>query len=614
MPDAATIQQGSVLIAGAGPTGCTLALLLARAGVAVTIVEQNPQPQQHPAACILNTRTMEIFRPLGLADEILSNCQDIFEQGYITWVVSLAGRELGRLGIVPPDPKELLEFSPVHTVKFPQHKLEPILWRELAHHPGIDFRPGHELLAVKQSADGIAVTVNDRTKGTRKEFAATYLVACDGASSRVRQALAIPMNGPVLQHMIGVHFHADLGSYVARRPGILYWVLNRDLLGVLIAHWLPTEWVLFTPYFPPQQEPEAFTHEVCAGLVGKAVGARVPDLEIKRVRPWVLTARLAERFRQGRVFLAGDAAHSFPPTGGLGLNTGVQDAHNLAWKLAAVLKGHARADLLETYEPERRPVAQANLQHSVGNFENMNQLTMLAGLDSRRLRRLAAIQNSAPFRWLPARWQAALVRTAARLAMRRLSRFDDPGLQGDYLRKRFRELVPGQEPHYRFLGLDLGFAYTTGAVVSEAGPQPRAADPVGAYLPTTWPGARLPHLWVRDANGLHALHDLLTGTEYLLLVHPGGKHDWQDAVRSSRNDFRMPVRLVSIGDEGDADLVDGEKNWGRLSEITLAGAVLVRPDGHVAWRCRQARADPGRVLRQVLLDLRLQSEMPDTWS
>jgi 2,4-dichlorophenol 6-monooxygenase len=600
-------RQDTVLIAGAGPTGSTLALLLARAGIPVTLVEQNAEPQQHPAACILNTRTMEIFRALGLADEILSGCQDIFEQGQVTWVVSLAGRELGRLRVVPPERKQLLEASPVHTVKFPQHKLEPILWRKLADHPGIDFRPGHELLDVKQDADRVTATLLDRMHGTRKELTAVYLVACDGASSRVRQALDIPMDGRILQHMIGVHFHADLGSHVSRRPGILYWVLNRELMGVLIAHWLPTEWVLFTPYFPPQQKPEAFTADVCTELVVKAVGAPVPDLDIKHVRPWVLAARLAERFREGRVFLSGDAAHSFPPTGGLGLNTGVQDAHNLAWKLAAVLNRNARAELLETYEPERRPVARANLEHSVRNFENMNELTMVAGLDARQLSRFSAVQTSASFRWLPVRWQTALVDAVARFALRRLGRLDAPDSRGDSLRERFRELVQGQVPHYRFLGLDLGFAYTSGAVISETQPQPRAADPVADYLPTTWPGARLPHIWVGDANGRHALHDFLTGTEYLVLIHPGGANQWREAVRVVQRNVRMPVRLLSIGSEGEADLVDDDEKWERLSETTLTGAVLVRPDGHVAWRCRAAPADTVRVLRKVLLDLRFVS-------
>jgi 2-polyprenyl-6-methoxyphenol hydroxylase-like FAD-dependent oxidoreductase len=605
MADPAMVQQDTVLVAGAGPTGATLALLLARAGIRVTVVEQNLEPQQHPAACILNTRTMEIFRELGLADEITRVCQDIFEHGYVAWVVSLAGRELARLCVVPPDRRALLELSPVHTVKFPQHKLEPILWRKLADHPGIDFRPGHKLVDVRQNAHSVAATLSKGDTGTRTDHTAAYLVACDGASSQIRKALGIPMKGPILQHMIGVHFQADLGSYVAGRPAILCWILNRELMGVLIAHWLPTEWVLFMPYFPPQETPEAFTPEVCKELVAKAVGAGVPDLDIKRVRPWALTARLAERFHTGRVFLAGDAAHTFPPTGGLGLNTGVQDAHNLAWKLAAVLKGYAHTELLNSYQPERRPVALANLQHSVRNFENMNELTRLAGLDSRRLTRLADVQKSALFRCLPSAWQSALVRRAARLALGRLSRFDDPGFKGEILRQRFRELVPGQKPHYQFLGLDLGFAYSSGAIISEPGPQPRAGDPVADYLPTTWPGARLPHLWLRNNRGQHALHDLLDGTELVLLIHPGGKSAWQKAVQIIGENFGTPLRLLSIGCEGEADLWDDERKWEGLSQVTATGAVLARPDGHVAWRCRQAPADAVQVLRNILLDLHM---------
>jgi 2,4-dichlorophenol 6-monooxygenase len=155
------------------------------------------------------------------------------------------------------------------------------------------------------------------------------------------------------------------------------------------------------------------------------------------------------------------------------------------------------------------------------------------------------------------------------------------------------------------LGLDLGFVYTAGAVVSQAGAQPLADDPIADYRPTTWPGARLPHLWLRDGNGTHALHDFLSGSEYLVLIHPGGANHWREAVRIVQKDCCMPLRLLSIGAGGEADLVDDEGKWKRLSEITPTGAVLVRPDGHVAWRCPEAPADAVQVLRQVLLDPRL---------
>ncbi|HMF16938.1 MAG TPA: hypothetical protein VKE98_07005, partial [Gemmataceae bacterium] len=171
------------------------------------------------------------------------------------------------------------------------------------------------------------------------------------------------------------------------------------------------------------------------------------------------------------------------------------------------------------------------------------------------------------------------------------------------LRARFRALLPGQEPHYRFLGIDLGFAYTEGAVIPETSRKPEAADPVVDYLPTTWPGARLPHLWVRRGPERLALHDLLDGERFLLLTHPTGRQTWRDAVAALQKIIALPITCLSIGWEETADLVDEQSVWPRLSEVEATGAVLVRPDGHVAWRCPKAPKDSSTILKEVLVRL-----------
>jgi 2-polyprenyl-6-methoxyphenol hydroxylase-like FAD-dependent oxidoreductase len=601
-------QSSQVVVIGAGPTGCTLALLLARLGVPVTLVEQNGTPQQHPAACILNTRTMEIFGEIGVEAAIRAACQNVFERANITWAVSLAGRELGRLSVVPDDVGAMLALSPIHAVQYPQHRLEPLLWKWIEQQPAITFCRPYRCVAMTTDADGARAEVVHQATGEKTVVRAEYAVACDGASSPVRRALGIAMPGAILQHMIGVHFVADLSRWVQHRKSILYWILNRDLMGVLIAHWLPSEWVLFTPYFPPQQHISDFTHAVCRRLIERAVGTRdLPDLQIQRVGSWVMSAKLAEHFRLERVFLAGDAAHCFPPTGGLGLNTGVQDAHNLAWKLAAVLLGKAGPRLLDTYEAERRPVARDNLEHSVQNYENMNALNQVADLDVRHLRRLEALQASRIFRWLPVSWQRGLVAAALRFALRRLEVLDRDGEHGDRLRARFRALLPGQMPHFRYLGLDLGFAYRAGAVISESSPKPEAAEPVMDYLPTTWPGARLPHLWILKSGSRCALHDVLDPAVYTLLTHSPGKDIWRQAAERIGRGNCMSVKCWSIGPPGEADLIDEQAVWPQLSEIEASGAVLVRPDGHVAWRCRHAPEDPAAILASLLRQLECKS-------
>ncbi len=589
-----------VLIVGAGPTGCALALLLARSGIRSTLLEQRASPQKHPAASILNTRTMEVFREIGIEQQVRESCQDIFARGRITWVVSLAGRELGCLSVIPGNLPDVLSMSPTHTVQFPQHKLEPLLWRRIEQQPLIDFRRSHRLANLRHDNGEAEATIESDSGNETVGLRAKYLVACDGASSVVRRALGIRTHGPILQHMIGIHFHADLGDLVNNRKSILYWVLNEGLTGVLIPHWLPTEWVLFTPYFPPQQTPQDFTDARCRQLVRIACGLMPPDLRIQAAGAWALGSRLAETFRVGPVFLAGDAAHSFPPTGGFGLNTGVQDAHNLAWKLAAAIDGAAGPSLLDTYEAERRPVAAVNLDHSRANFFHMNDLTRIAGLDLIQLEKLQRVQHAGAFRRLPSRWQRRLVDIAVARGLKRLSRLDAEGQDGNELRARFRRLLPDQQPHYNSFGLDLGFIYREGAVIAESTPKPEAANPVVDYLPTTWPGARLPHLWVRQRGRRLALIDVGEGRRFLVLTHPPGRHLWQEAVGVLQQRTAFAISCCSIGPEEPADLVDDNGVWPRLSGVGATGAVIVRPDGHVAWRCAVAPADPVDALAAVM--------------
>ena len=453
-----------VVVIGAGPTGLTLALLLARSGIPSTLVEKHDQPQAHPAACILNTRTMEVFREMGLADLIVRQGQNVFERAYVCWVTSLAGRELGRCPAMPADIRSLLALSPVHAVQFPQNRLEPLLWQTVREHELVRFLPQHECCSVHQDGEAVHAVL----RGPKAErVSGDYLVACDGSSSPIRRAIEVEWEGRLLQDMIGIYFTADLTDLVTHRKSILYWTINPTAFGVLIAHWLPHEWVLFTPYFPPHQAPEEFTEEKCKELVADAVGRQPADLEIKLVRPWAVSAKQASAYRRQRIFLAGDAAHSMPPTGGFGLNTGVQDAHNLAWKLALAVRGLSGPKLLDTYELERRPVAETNMRHSARNFNDMSDLLQVCGLHLKDLRRLRALQQSPLFGLLPRNWQAAVINRLAGRQLRKTSLLAHDGERGQHARSEFVHRIPGQAKHYHYLGLDLGFIYQNGAIIAE---------------------------------------------------------------------------------------------------------------------------------------------------
>jgi 2-polyprenyl-6-methoxyphenol hydroxylase-like FAD-dependent oxidoreductase len=596
--DAMSNVPGRIVVVGAGPTGLTLALLLAQTGVHVTLVERNTAPQAHPAACILDTRSMEVFRETGQADRIIAESQSPFERAGITWVTNLAERELGRCSALPTDVDALLAASPTHATVFPQNRLEPILWEAVRETPLIDFRIGHALLDMEEGADGVTCTLE--AGGRRMEVSADYVVGCDGTTSPVRRLAGIGHDGRIIQHMIGVYFTADLGHLVDHRKSILYWTLNPDALGVLIAHWLPVEWVLFVPYYPPQQTAESYTESRCRSLIEHAVGFAPPDLEIKLVRPWSLGASVAARYRQGRVLLAGDAAHSFPPTGGLGLNTGVQDAHNLAWKLAAVLRAEAGSELLDTYEMERRPVARINLEHSVANFEQMSDLLDIVGLSLKQQERLQAAQNSAIFTSLPPRWQRNAINIALRQALGPLRILSEASGRGEHARHEFHRRLPAQARHYRFAGLDLGFAYERGAVIPDGTERPVAADPVIDYRPTTWPGSRLPHFAGETDGVAMSIHDVLLPNGLTLLVGPHAAPAWRQAVRHATAMLRMPVACIAVGNGTDADFRDPGSAWPALSEVGRDGAVLVRPDGHVAWRIHGLPDDPGGSLDEAL--------------
>jgi 2,4-dichlorophenol 6-monooxygenase len=239
----------------------------------------------------------------------------------------------------------------------------------------------------------------------------------------------------------------------------------------------------------------------------------------------------------------------------------------------------------------------------VRNYGKMNELNSVADLDTRHLRRLEAVQTSRMFRWLPRSWQRGLISAALRFALRSLAVLDGDCVHADRLRTEFRQLLPGQMPHYRYLGLDLGFAYRSGAVIPEFSPKPEAADSVMDYLPTTWPGARLPHLWVLQQGARRPLHDVLDPADFTLFTHPRGGEVWRAAVMRVNHDASMPLTCWTIGSAHEADLVAEDGDWARLSEIEATGAILVRPDGHVAWRCRQAPVDPTATLESVLCQL-----------
>ncbi len=523
-----------VLIVGGGATGLTASLLLSRLGVANRVVERRRAPQTAPAAHVVNARTFEIFRAARVdMDALAAACQDPADAGRVLWMTTLAGDELGRLPYERQG-DDTLAFTPTPLRSLSQHRLEPILRAEVERH--VDVAYGREWVGATQDASGVTSRIRDTATGAVTEIRSRWMLAADGASSPVRAALGITPVGPDrLQSFVMIHFEADLRPLVGDRLGVLYWTTAPGALGTFIAHDIDSTWVYMHAWDPDRESLDAYSDAACAAIVRRALGTDAYPFAVRTVRAWTMTAQVAERYREGRIFLVGDAAHRFPPTGGLGLNTGVQDAHNLAWKIAGVEAGWGGDALLDTYAVERRPVAERNADVSLRNAMRIGEVYQA----------LAANDGLA-------------------------------------------SAIANQAEHFDMLGLQLGFVYAWGALVPEGEASPPSS--IREYVPSAMPGARVPHAWVTRAGARISTLDALPYDRFTLVVGPAGDA-WTTAVAGD-----VPLARLVIG----RDLDDPNGRWQQLLGIAPGGAVLVRPDQHVAWRARTAAAATNGALARAL--------------
>jgi len=362
------------------------------------------------------------------------------------------------------------------------------------------------------------------------------------------------MEGPeVLENFITIHFEADLRQLTDARPGVLYFLLDPDNAGVLIAYDRANTWVLMHGYNPDMESLADFDPDRCAALVRKAAGDADLYLTIQNIGSWAMSAQIAETYRRGRVFLVGDAAHRFPPTGGLGLNTGAGDAQNLAWKLAAVLKGAAAPGLLDTYQTERQPIARINSEQSLTNAAKIFDLyALLHGLDPEKVADHYAAVSA------------------------------DPSSV-----KELPDVVEAQRPHFDSFNLQIGYRYVSEAL-GDAMPLPPASQiETSAYHPDWQVGAHVPHSWVNHDGIKKSVYDLLPMTSFTLLMGPKANGAF-DAV---------PLGVKMQSHPGDGQ--DGF-DWCAQTGLPATGAVLVRPDGHIAARLTGTEDDPAATVMDAL--------------
>lgn len=527
-----------VLIVGGGPVGLTASLLLSRFGVPSRLVERHPGTSLHPKARGINARTMEIYRQCGVEQAIRDAGLPRERARFIIWARTLAGEELERRIPWRSGPQSE-SVSPVLNCLCAQDDLEPVLRAFAERLAPAEVRFGTELTAFEQDGAGVTATLIERATGAETRVRAQYLIAADGAQSRIRRTLDIPMTGrEAVYESVNILLRADLTPWTSHRPAALYFIEHPEIKATFLTINGVDRWGFLANSLSAYGLAAAdFTPERSIQLIRLAAG--VPDLpvQILGIAPWTAAAQVAARYRDGRIFLAGDAAHEMPPTGGFGLNTGVQDVHNLAWKVAAVLQGWAAPSLLDTYDAERRPVGQTITEQSLANSISMGRLA-------------------------------------------------------------------GQTPGHAFArpeflneqGMIFGASYRSAAVIPDGTPPPALANPVTDYVPSARPGCRAPHVWLERGDTRLSATDLF-GRRFGLLAGRRGAR-WCETARQVAEASRLPLDAFPIGD-GEA-LGDPEGSWLGTYGIEEDGAVLVRPDGHVAWRSRPGQAESPAELATAL--------------
>lgn len=548
-----------VLIVGGGPVGLSVAVQLGKAGISTLVAERRTSLSRHPKANGVFSRTMEAFRQWGMSREMAERGLPPSQCLGFVWTTRIAGEELGHIMFADDAERLRTEYarhSPELPCFIPQDLVERLLASKLNDQTNARLELGLEAIGITQN--DIFATVEFRTvSGSSRHVRAKYVVAADGSRSTVRGLLGVAEEGvQPWGESVNIYFESPEFDQLRRgRPYQLWWVVNADVRGAFwpVSH--AHRWI-FTPEGIPGADAEFYTDEVCADLVRKGAGADVA-LKVISASIWHHEMAIAERWKIGRVFLAGDAAHRFPPHGGFGMNSGIQDAQNLGWKLIAVLRGDANPGLLDSYEAERKPVAVANAAQTMLNTELIKETGW----------------------FVPDPTELAIIELP----------------EGEAIRSKIAAAVPMQRASIESLGQQFGAIYTSDAVVDDG--SERKLSSVSEYVVSAAPGGRAPHVWLADANGAtRSTIDLIGFDRFVLLTGEKNK-TWQAAVKKIGSELKLEIPMFSIG--GPSCDFRSEDFAGEF-EVEATGAVLIRPDGYVGWRLRRMEGSPEAQLRAAL--------------
>lgn len=579
------VQRTPVLVVGGGGAGLTASMLLSIMGIESLLVSSLPSTSALPKAHVLNQRSMEIMRDCGVDEAI-------YEKGTPPWAMShaafyggFAGRPESGTSIFKQESwgcggmdEEWAAASPMVSSNLPQIRLEPILKERAERLAPSRVRFHHEVVDLQDIGERVRARVVDRTTNREYVVEAEFVIACDGGRT-VGSLVDITLEGQRdLARTASLYVSADFSKWSKDPDVLLRWHWCPEIGKMIVMapmgpnHWggESEEWVIHINY--SMDDARALDDDSVLSDVRTALGIGDHPMTIHLITRWTIGGLVADRFRSGRVFVAGDAAHRHPPTGALGLTSAMHDVHNLCWKVAYRVRGWAGDALLDTYEAERKPVDARNVQRSLENSRAYARISHLFGF-------------SDPTAEPEQRWAT----------LRRMWSIDPAD---EEFRRQVFEVMAAQSQEFREHDVEYGYRHESTAVVGDGSPP----EPVGdfrLFVPSTRPGHPLPHAWVEDWHGRRmSTLDLVNGDRFVLIAGEDGD-DWCEAAAFAAADFGIPIRCFRIG-HARGDLRDPRMRWHKVRGIEATGTLLVRPDRCVAFRSVRSSNDPRSTLTSAL--------------